>query len=413
MIPIRCIIRISVRSVFAWILLVHLFTSCGGGRQADTMAVPTVTEGLYDFGNAATLGLGFPRGLLVREVFTADDGSEHYCNGAVPYIHGGTLYLMWQASREDEDSPDTRIMYASSPDYGESWSQVRTCPLPGSGEDGDCCFYTPGGWASCGDTLVAFVNRWKVEDPEGGGEALFIESPDGETWSSPRPVLMWDGSPVGGVMEQDIHALPVESGGRDSLYVTGVHFSPGLHLCPVYTTDPSGRTLWRRGEFPSEDNGEQSRELEPSFYYREAGRGGVQWVMLARDQRSSFRKLYSVSSDGGGTWTAASASGLPDSRSKQSCGNLPDGTVYTIGNPALSKDRTVLALTLSGDGVLFERAYLLEGGADMLAAPMYRGKAKTVGYSYPKACVGGGYLLWGYSVNKERIRVGRVPIAAL
>ena len=386
---------------------------CACTRE-DENFFPTVAKGLYDWEKVHDLGLQRPQGLHVSEVYTAQEGAERYCNGAVPFLLGGTLYLMWQSSHEDEDSGDTHLMYAISEDLGESWSSpMRLCPQNETSTEKDEYFYTSGGWAGKGDTIVAFVNRWKKDRQKEGGEAFFLESSDGTLWSAPGPVLMGDGTPMKGVIEQDIHALPSGRKGKGSLYVTGVHLSPGLHLCPVYTEDPSGRSGWKRGVFPSDESGQQSREMEPSFYYRRRAGKDIQWVMLSRDQHSSFRKLYSVSSDCGRTWSESRESGIPDSRSKQSCGNLPDGTVYSIGNPSTSKDRTVLALALSSDGTLFDRAFLLEGGGPSLPPRVYDGRAKTIGYSYPKACVGGGYLFVGYSVNKERIRVGRIPLRSL
>jgi predicted neuraminidase len=117
-----------------------------------------------------------------------------------------------------------------------------------------------------------------------------------------------------------------------------------------------------------------------------------------------------VSRDNGKTWTKAVETDFPDSRSKQCAGNLPDGTAFLIGNPATSKDRSVLALATAKDGSTFDHAWLI--GRDP-APGRYEGKAKTPGFSYPKAIVHGEYLYVVYSINKEDIVVTRIPLAGV
>jgi len=117
-----------------------------------------------------------------------------------------------------------------------------------------------------------------------------------------------------------------------------------------------------------------------------------------------------VSRDNGATWTKAVETDFPDSRSKQCAGNLPDGTAFLIGNPAGSKDRRVLAIALSKDGKTFDRALLI---GRQPAPARYEGKAKTPGFSYPKAFVSGKNLYMAYSVNKEDIAVTRLPLESL
>ncbi len=116
---------------------------------------------------------------------------------------------------------------------------------------------------------------------------------------------------------------------------------PGLHICPVYTDDPTGYHGWQRADFESEDAGKQSRELEPSQYVRSDGT----IVMLFRDQKSSFRKLASVSHDRGKTWSKPQITNILDARTKQCAGNLSDGTSYMACCPANGKWRWPLVFT--------------------------------------------------------------------
>lgn len=134
--------------------------------------------------------------------------------------------------------------------------------------------------------------------------------------------------------------------------------------------------------------------------------------MVFRDQDSSFRQLAAVSTDRGATWSTPVVTDMPDSRAKQSAGNLPDGTAFLVNEPSGSKRRVPLAVTLSRDGVLFDKMHLLRGGTD-LQTLRYPGKYKNPGYDYPKSVVWKGWLYVGYATNKEDVQLTRVPVERL
>ncbi|MFH0989399.1 MAG: exo-alpha-sialidase [bacterium] len=102
-----------------------------------------------------------------------------------------------------------------------------------------------------------------------------------------------------------------------------------------------------------------------------------------------------------------------DSRSKQSAGNLPDGTAFMVNNPSGNQDRIPLAITLSKDGFLFDKAYLVRSGGEDLQHLRYKGKYKRAGYSYPKSVLWGDYLYISYATNKEDVELTRIPIDSL
>jgi hypothetical protein len=352
---------------------------------------------------------------------------------------------MWQASARDEDSPDTHLVYAVSDD-AEHWSApmdlasasacnsecpschserpscLTDCPSRGTGcpschserlschsERSEGIYYTSGGWWNAGDSLIAYVNVWPTRLEPRGGEAWYRASADGVAWSPMRPVRMADGSPLSGVLEQDPHLF----GGRRGNWGEGwfgnrivgaAHFQPGLQVCPIFTDNPDGVTGWRKAAFEATPFKTQTRELEPSVFQREDG----VLVMVFRDQESSYKKLASVSIDRGETWTPAVETAFPDSRSKQCAGNLPDGTSFLIGNPGPEKDRSLLILATASDGKTFDQAWILRKDPP---EKRFDGKAKTLGYSYPKAIVDKDFLYVAYSVNKEEIAVTRLPLA--
>lgn len=147
--------------------------------------------------------------------------------------------------------------------------------------------------------------------------------------------------------------------------------------------------------------------MEPSWYMR-----GDSIVMVMRDQNSTYRKLVSVSLDNGETWSKAVETNIPDSRAKQSAGNLTDGTAFLASNPTDSKNRWPMALLLSDDGETFNKGWLLRS-MDELPERKWTGKAKTLGFSYPKSIVYNDALWVAYSQNKEEVLITKVPLSSV
>ena len=359
--------------------------------------LPYLAEEVIDTTRHETIGLQKSETIRTITIFKASDDTDHYANGVVMTTFKGTLYCMWQSSPRDEDSDDTWVAYSWSTDDGLTWSKPQ--PLALASDDFYC---TSGGWLVRGDTLTAFIDTWQKGLEPRGGRTCYIMSTDGQNWNPMQSVLMADGSEMNGVLEQDPYTLP------DGRLMGAVHFMPGLHICPVFTDDPTGHSGWRKADFESEDMGKQSREIEPSQYIQSDGT----IVMLFRDQKSSFRKLASVSKDRGETWSKPQLTNIPDARTKQCAGNLPDGTSYMVCCPSNSKQRWPLILLLSRDGVCFDKAILLRSGmADDLPPRRYEGKYKTLGYSYPKAFVHNNILYIGYSTNKEDVQCTIVTLS--
>lgn len=358
-----------------------------------------MADGVIDTTNHESAGLLPTTGVKTVTIFKAEEHTDHYANGVVMTAFKGKLYCLWQSSPKDEDSDDTWVAYSVSADEGSTWSNPQPLALPT--KDFYC---TSGGWQVNGDTLIAFINTWQKGFEPRGGKTNYITSVDGRTWSQMLPVTMAAGNDMEGVLEQDPYTLP------DGRLVGAAHFMPGLHVCPVYTDDSRGISGWRKGLFEAEDNGKQSREMEPSQYMQPDGT----LVMLFRDQKSSFRKMASISTDRGETWTKPVVTNIPDARTKQCAGNLPDGSSFMVSCPANDKQRWPLVLQLSQDGKVFDKAILLRSGSPAdLPQRRYEGRYKTLGYNYPKAMIHNGHLYVGYSTNKEDVECTIIPLDVL
>lgn len=368
----------------------------GGAALAQQAAPYTVADGVFNRARA-DLGLRRAPGTQTITVFAPGATSDKFSNGVVLMPFKGRLYAQWQSSPQDEDSGDTWVAYAVSDD-GTTWSPPRELAGAGSGT----VMHSNGGWWTDGKTLIAYVNVWPMGFQSGlGGFTNYLQSSDGEHWSAPQRV-QGKFMPVDGIIEQDPHAL---ANGR---LVAAFHLQPGLRVRPFYTDDPLGVSGWMPAAFENlPHEGNESRELEPSLFTR-----GNCLVMVFRDQATSYRQLASQSCDAGASWSTAVLTNMPDARAKQSAGNLPDGTAYLVNAPSADKLRVPLAVTLSKDGVTFDRAFLLRGAGD-LQPLRFAGRYKRPGYHYPKSVVWGGYLYVGYAANKEDVQLTRVPLASL
>ena len=360
--------------------------------------MPYIANELLDSTNHETLGLKASPAVTTVTIFSPTDETMHYANGVVMTAFNNTLFCMWQCSQTDEDAPETSVVMSKSTDEGHTWSHPVVIAAAS-----DSCYCTSGGWISTTDTLIAFINTWPKRLQPIGGFTQYIISTNGNNWSEPKPVRMNDGQVMSGVIEQDPYTMGC---GR---IIGAVHFQPGLHIAPVYTDSPTGFNGWKRAYFTGHDRGKQSREIEPSLYQRRDST----LVMIFRDQASSFCKMASMSKDNGETWTEPMVTNIPDARVKQSAGNLPDGTVYLAGNPTGAKRRWPLVVLFSKDGICFDKAILLRKGGNDLQTQRYPGKAKTLGYNYPKSMVHNRKLYVAYATNKEDVEYTVVDLNAL
>ncbi|MBI9041008.1 exo-alpha-sialidase [Lutibacter sp.] len=375
------------------------FISIISYSQNDTL--PFRVDSFFDFSKPETLGLPVAKNKETITIFSPHKNSNKYNHGVVVFPFKDMLYAQWQSSSIDEDGSDTQVFYARSMN-GKDWS--KPIALTSKCENG---IKTNGGWWSDEETLVAYICIWPNTDKNiKEGYTEYITSINGIDWTFPKSVLNKDKQPVLGIIEQDIHKLP---NGR---IITAFHMQPGLTVTPYFTDDPLGLLGWTAGlmkNLPSKRN--MSRELEPSWFYRKKDNG---IVMIFRDQESTFKKLASVSVDNGNTWTTPQIIDTPDSRAKQSAGNLPNGIAFMVSNPSGNKNRFPLVITLSKDGFVFDTSYLLRSGSESDLQPMrYNGKYKRIGYSYPKSVIWNEYLYVSYATNKEDVELTRIPISSL
>lgn len=371
-----------------------------GTLSAQDIIIPFKVDSLYDFTRPQSLGLELADEIETFTVFSPEADENKYNHGVVLFPFKDRLYAQWQSSEVDEDGPDTQVFYSRSKD-GEVWE--KPIVLTNEWENR---IKTSGGWWSKGDSLVAYINVWpEPENDIKEGYTQYISSSDGVNWTTPKHLKNYKGHPVMGVIEQDLRQL------EGKRLITAFHMQPGLVVRPYFTDDPKGISGWTPGNFENlpSSNKYMSRGIEPSWFYRKDGA----IVMIFRDQKSTFKKLASISFDNGINWTTPVEVNSPDSRAKQSAGNLPDGTAFMVNNPSGNKNRFPLVITLSKHGYLFDKAFLIRSGGKDLQPMRFEGKYKRDGYSYPKSVIWGDYLYISYATNKEDVKLSRIPIRNL
>jgi hypothetical protein len=356
-----------------------------------------VVKDLFNQSDTEGLSLSIADGTETITVFAPTETTDQFSNGVVMTAFKGHLYCQWQSSAKDEDSQDTWLAYSRS-ENGKDWTEPLV--LAESIANGYC---SSGGWWLAGDTLVAYINTWPATNIPRGGYTRYSLTTDGLNWTMPKALLMANGDTLKGIFEQDPHALP---SGR---IVNAAHFQPGLVINPIYTDDPKGISGWLKADFTNITTGDVSRSIEPSWFTNDDGH----LTMTFRDQTNTYFKLASVSTDEGESWSTPVLTNMPDARTKQSAGNLPDGTAYLVGNPVNNSVRIPLTVTLSKDGRVFNTSYVLRKGGDDLQTLRFSGTAKRLGYHYPKSMVHNGYLYVSYATNKEDVQYTRVPISKL
>lgn len=409
----------------------------------------SMTNGLVDVNDEDDLGLNL---LSSAETFTVTgpktsnptypSGSstmDKFANGAVITYFNGYYYCMWQSSNEGEDSQDTWVAYSRSAD-GITWETPKKLV---SDDTSNNVINTSGGWYvdKTNNKLIGYINNWTVSgwsDTDvkyygntttgkkiGDKQSLktcYVSTTDGVTWTSPADVKMSDGSTLDGIFEQDPY---VTSSGR---IINAAHFTSSLVPCPIYTDNVDGVTGWKKA---TTFNINGSGGMEPSVYQKTDG------TTVMEFRTGSYYKYASASTDNGVTWTAVEATNVPDAHTKQSAGNLPDGTSYLVGTPKNVKSADVtdsnterllrkpLAILLSRDGTTFDTGYCLRtsddnggknasgtyDGIDAAGGHAYSGLYKRPGYHYTKSMVANGYLWISYATNKETVQVTRIPLS--
>ena len=316
----------------------------------------------------------------------------------------GRFYAIWSNGRQDEDAPGQRVLMATSADF-KIWTTPR--PLVDSVKDatGVERVLTAAGFHQHDGTLVAYFGNYGPQKETTHLQA--VTTTDGQHWSDVRKV----GLPV-----NPNHGPQPTASGR--LIIAG-------NISFPYTDDPTGLAGWRMTGIYPKDMGATIKDDPSSFWEVAKHQGwstglcegsfyqtddGVLHMALRNAAKQNTRRLWLAESrDNGQTWSQPVETDFSDTNAKFHFGRLPDGRFYYIGNP-VGGGRTPLVLSLSLDGIRFDRHFIL---GDTHYDRRKAGGAKGGEYGYPHSIVHDGYLCVIVSRQKEAVEVLRVALSAL
>jgi hypothetical protein len=316
----------------------------------------------------------------------------------------GRFYAIWSNGRQDEDAPGQRVLMSTSADF-HAWATPR--PLVDSVKDAQGVerVLTAAGFHQHEGMLVAYFGNYGPNKETTRLEA--VTTTDGEHWSPVRDI-----------------GIPICPNHGPQRTVSGRLIISGNISFP-YTDDPTGLTGWHMtGIYPKDmastikddpaSFGSVARRqgwpvalCEGSFYQTD---DGVLHMLLRNTGRQSANRSWITESrDNGSTWSEPALTDFSDCNAKFHFGRLPDGRFYYVGNP-LAGGRTPLALSLSRDGVHFDRHFILgETHYERRKPGLHKGGE----YGYPHSIIHDGRLYVIVSRQKEAVEVLRVALDEL
>ena len=327
------------------------------------------------------------------------------------------FYTIWSNGRVDEDAPGQRVLLSTSSNFVD-WSDPVPLvdSMPGQNSE---LVLTAAGFHQYGGGLVAYVGQYEC-----AASSLALGGRTGNDCEHERTTLgaltTGDGSAWDPLVDLGLPIVPnhppqATRSGR--LIISG-------NISFPYSDEPDGLSGWRMsGIYPADmvDVYDDSKGFwkvkeragwpvglcEGSFYQTDDGvlhmplRSGTPWLWA------------SESSDDGRTWSRPQPTRFSDNVTKFHFGRLADGRFYYVGcpDPEPRGGRSPLVLSLSRDGLSFDRHYIL--AADEPYEQKRAGLHKGGLYGYPHTMVHDGMLCVIVSLRKEAVAVMRVPLSAI
>lgn len=303
--------------------------------------------------------------------------------------HNGQYWLMWSEGPGVEDRVGQRVAYATSED-GLDWSERKfiTPTPPRSGASSPYYntrsvrgfrYIARGFWQREGE-LLALVSLDEAENFFGKSLELraFRFDPADESWRD-----------IGVVYGNAINNFPPKKLPNGEWMMTRRSFDRHVFMLLGGTEN-----FDRWESYPVVGYGDSGLEAEEPYWWTLPD-GNL--LALFRDNADSKFLFRAFSSDGGRRWSRPVRTDFPDARSKFHGLRLRDGRYVLVSSPN-PKKRDPLALSISDDGMVFNKMGYLIGG-------------KVT--DYPHVIEQDGNLFVAYNGEKRTIEVLKVRIADL
>ena len=305
--------------------------------------------------------------------------------------YDGKYWVMWSDGPGREDRVGQRVKFATSID-GLKWTapEFLSPEPPRSGKDSPH-------YNTRSDQGFRYIARgfWQRE-----GELLALASVDEAAaffgpslelrafrWNKKNKT--WDDAGI--IYDNAINNFPPEKLATGEWMMSRRTYKYKTEDVEFLVGGTKGIDKWE--SFPVKGSTENMAAEEPNWWLLPDNN----LVALFRDNRKSGYIFRSFSSDNGRTWSQPVRTNFPDARSKFASTRLADGRYVLVSN-ANPLQRDPLVVSVSDDGIVFNKMFYLVGGRHV---------------DYPHVIEHDGYLLIAFAGAKRTVEVIRVPVSSL
>ncbi len=303
-----------------------------------------------------------------------------------PYLtwFDGRFWAIWSCNRIRDLQAGQYVRYATSRD-GVRWSESKM--LTPSEEKENFRYFARGLWVRGGELIALAARDEAVRPLFGPGLELRGYKWNGQ-WS--KPIV---------VAKDAINNFAPRQLPSGEWMMTRRDHKMRATLLIGGRTSPSD---WQAVEVPKP--ADDAKLDEPEWWTLPNGA-----LCTAFRDGSRSRRLYrSFSTDGGKRWSAPVRTDFPDAMAKFNVLRLSSGVYAMASCPNPSGKRIPLCLSLSDDGVVFDRMMILRGRDTVYR---YAGKDPGyAGYHYPQLLEHGEHLYAIHAENMEDIVLLRVAL---
>lgn len=141
-------------------------------------------------------------------------------------------------------------------------------------------------------------------------------------------------------------------------------------------------------------------------------------VLLYRSNKDPYLYASVREKPGSDSWTAITPTDIPNDESNLNSGSLPDGRRYLLSNAMPFTIRDPLTIATTTNGLEWNRCQVAMSCTKLpgdRCGPVYPGKAKNPGPSYPQGVVVPSMdaLFVVATNNKENVWVGKLPLSSI
>lgn len=303
--------------------------------------------------------------------------------------HNGKFWIMWSDGPGVEDRTGQRVAFATSTD-GLIWSDpnfitpyppnsMPDSPIYNTRSKKGFRYISRGFWQRNGE-LLALASLDEADIFFGSSLELraFKFNPMNKAWED-----------IGLVYDNTINNFPPKMLPNGEWMMTRRSYSRDIFML---TGGVESFDQWESHPVVSVD---ESALLPEEPYWWVLPEGNL--LALFRDNAKSGFLFRAFSTNYGRTWSRPVRTDFPDARSKFNGLQLSDGRYILVSNPN-HKKRDPLALSISDDGIVFNKMGYLIGGRRV---------------DYPHIIEHDGYLFVAFSGNKQSIEILKIKISEL